>query len=46
MSWFLKDVKGNEWQIEEDQDTGVLLFHDRHKTINMTREDFSELFGA
>jgi hypothetical protein len=44
-SWFGTDITGQQWQAEEDQDTGILMFHNSKETLMLTRDKFSELFG-
>lgn len=45
MSWFGKDRYGKEWNVDEDLDTGLLVFDQTGVgSKNMTREEFSDLF--
>lgn len=45
VSWFGRDKYGQQWQVWEEEDTGMLMF-DQMGTRLMSHEEFVDLFKS
>lgn len=45
LGWFGKDLAGADWYVDEDLDTGLLMFDNtRDSSRTMDREEFDQIF--